>query len=148
MLGREKAPPFRPESGAETYLSYSGLLAEGFPSSARSNSGRWDWFPRRLFVARAHFVPCQFVSPYQTQAPFVQEAGARRAQAQGSGLVHASEGITDGANDKKIDFIYLDRDAKRVIFAQGFYRIPPRTLHQPTKRRSLTPLRLGSYRAI
>jgi hypothetical protein len=45
---------------------------------------------------------------------------ARRAQAQGSGLVHASEGITDGANDKKIDFIYLDRDAKRVIFAQGF----------------------------
>src|SRR5262245_4195455 len=27
-------------------------------------------------VARAHFVPCQFVSPYQTQAPFVQEAGA------------------------------------------------------------------------
>jgi hypothetical protein len=32
----------------------------------------------------------------------------------------ASEGITDGANDKKIDFIYLDRDAKRVIFAQGF----------------------------
>src|SRR5262245_35898532 len=32
----------------------------------------------------------------------------------------ASEGITDGRNDKKIDFIYLDRDAKRVIFAQGF----------------------------
>jgi hypothetical protein len=32
----------------------------------------------------------------------------------------ASEGMTDGANDKKIDFIYLDRDAKRVIFAQGY----------------------------
>src|SRR5215467_10681936 len=29
--GREKAPPFRPEGGAEPYLSYSGLLAEGSP---------------------------------------------------------------------------------------------------------------------
>ena len=32
----------------------------------------------------------------------------------------ASEGITDGPNDKKIDFIYYDRDAKRIIFAQGY----------------------------
>jgi AIPR protein len=32
----------------------------------------------------------------------------------------ASEGVTDGPNDKKIDFIYLDRDAKRIIFAQGY----------------------------
>jgi hypothetical protein len=31
----------------------------------------------------------------------------------------ASEAITDGPNDKKIDFIYLDRDAKRIVFAQG-----------------------------
>src|SRR5262249_45531796 len=29
--GREKASPFRPEGGAELYLSYSGLLAEGSP---------------------------------------------------------------------------------------------------------------------
>jgi hypothetical protein len=33
----------------------------------------------------------------------------------------ASEGLTDGKNDKKIDFIYLDRDAKRIVFAQGYY---------------------------
>ena len=33
----------------------------------------------------------------------------------------ASEALTDGPDDKKIDFIYLDRDAKRVIFAQGYY---------------------------
>jgi len=32
----------------------------------------------------------------------------------------ASEGITDGPNDKKIDFIYLDRDTKRIIFSQGY----------------------------
>lgn len=32
----------------------------------------------------------------------------------------ASEAITDGPNDKKIDFIYLDRDGKRIIFAQGY----------------------------
>ncbi len=32
----------------------------------------------------------------------------------------ASEAITDGGDDKKIDFIYLDRDAKRIIFAQGY----------------------------
>ena len=38
----------------------------------------------------------------------------------------ASEGITDGPNDKKIDFIYLDRDAKRIIFAQGYLSSSPR----------------------
>lgn len=33
----------------------------------------------------------------------------------------ASEGITDGPNDKKIDFIYFDKDGKRLIFAQGYF---------------------------
>ena len=33
----------------------------------------------------------------------------------------ASEGLTDGSDDKKIDFIYLDRDNKKLIFAQGYY---------------------------
>ena len=33
----------------------------------------------------------------------------------------ASEALTDGSNDKKIDFIYLDRDGKRILFAQGYY---------------------------
>jgi hypothetical protein len=33
----------------------------------------------------------------------------------------ASESLTDGPNDKKIDFILLDRDGKRIVFAQGFY---------------------------
>lgn len=33
----------------------------------------------------------------------------------------ASEALTDGPNDKKIDFIYLDRDTKRIVFAQGYY---------------------------
>jgi hypothetical protein len=33
----------------------------------------------------------------------------------------ASEALTDGHDDKKIDFIYLDRDGKRVVFAQGYY---------------------------
>ena len=33
----------------------------------------------------------------------------------------ASEALTDGPNDKKIDFILLDRDAKRILFAQGYY---------------------------
>src|SRR6476620_10905644 len=33
----------------------------------------------------------------------------------------ASEALTDGPNDKKIDFIKLDRDAKRIVFAQGYY---------------------------
>lgn len=32
----------------------------------------------------------------------------------------ASEAITDGGDDKKIDFIYFDRDTKRIIFAQGY----------------------------
>ena len=33
----------------------------------------------------------------------------------------ASEALTDGHNDKKIDFIYVDRDSKRIVFAQGYY---------------------------
>lgn len=33
----------------------------------------------------------------------------------------AAEALTDGPDDKKVDFIYLDRDAKRIVFAQGYY---------------------------
>lgn len=33
----------------------------------------------------------------------------------------ASEALTDGPDDKKIDFIYLDRGGKRIIIAQGYY---------------------------
>ena len=32
----------------------------------------------------------------------------------------ASEALTDGPNDKKIDLIYLDRDGRRIVFAQGY----------------------------
>lgn len=33
----------------------------------------------------------------------------------------ASEALTDSPNDKKIDFIYVDRDGKRLVFAQGYF---------------------------
>ncbi|MFC4290962.1 AIPR family protein [Sphingorhabdus arenilitoris] len=33
----------------------------------------------------------------------------------------ASAGLTDGGDDKKIDFIYHDVDARRLIFAQGYF---------------------------
>jgi hypothetical protein len=33
----------------------------------------------------------------------------------------ASESLTDGGDDKKIDFIRLDQDAKKIVFAQGYY---------------------------
>lgn len=33
----------------------------------------------------------------------------------------ASEALTDGPNDKKIDCIYLDQNSGRIIFAQGYY---------------------------
>jgi hypothetical protein len=32
-----------------------------------------------------------------------------------------SESITDGGDDKKIDFIKLDRDLRKIVFAQGYY---------------------------
>jgi hypothetical protein len=32
----------------------------------------------------------------------------------------ASEGLTEGGNDKKIDFIYHDKEARRIVFAQGY----------------------------
>jgi hypothetical protein len=35
-----------------------------------------------------------------------------------SGL--AAAGLTEGGNDKKIDFIYHDVDARRIVFAQGY----------------------------
>lgn len=33
----------------------------------------------------------------------------------------ASAALTDGPDDKKIDFIHLDHDAKRLVFAQGYF---------------------------
>jgi AIPR protein len=33
----------------------------------------------------------------------------------------ASECLTDGSDDKKIDFIKLDYDNKKIVFAQGYY---------------------------
>lgn len=33
----------------------------------------------------------------------------------------ASEALTDGTNDKKIDFIRLDVDGKKLVFAQGYF---------------------------
>jgi hypothetical protein len=42
----------------------------------------------------------------------------------------ASEGLTDGPDDKKIDFIYFDQDSSRIIFAQGYYS---------TKKRDAAP---------
>lgn len=35
----------------------------------------------------------------------------------------ASESLTDSADDKKIDFIRFDRDAKRIVFSQGYYSL-------------------------
>lgn len=32
----------------------------------------------------------------------------------------ASIGLTEGGNDKKIDFIYHDKEARRLVFAQGY----------------------------
>lgn len=32
----------------------------------------------------------------------------------------ASAGLTEGGNDKKIDFIHLDKEARRIVFAQGY----------------------------
>ena len=33
----------------------------------------------------------------------------------------AAAALTDGSDDKKIDFIYLDHDGKRLVFTQGFF---------------------------
>lgn len=33
----------------------------------------------------------------------------------------ASESLTDGGDDKKIDFIRMDPDLKKIVFAQGYY---------------------------
>jgi hypothetical protein len=33
----------------------------------------------------------------------------------------ASESLTDGPDDKKLDFVWLERDSKRLVLAQGYY---------------------------
>ncbi|GAB5523160.1 MAG: hypothetical protein Roseis2KO_10320 [Roseivirga sp.] len=38
-----------------------------------------------------------------------------------SPITLGSESVTDGGNDKKIDFIKLDRDLRKIVFAQGYY---------------------------
>jgi hypothetical protein len=38
----------------------------------------------------------------------------------------AATAITDGPDDKKIDFIYLDHDTKRLVLAQGYYASKPK----------------------
>lgn len=38
----------------------------------------------------------------------------------------ASEGLTEGGNDKKIDFIYHDPNSKRLVFAQGYMAKKPK----------------------
>jgi hypothetical protein len=38
-----------------------------------------------------------------------------------SPITLGSEGITDGGDDKKIDFIKLDYDLRKIVFAQGYY---------------------------
>ena len=49
----------------------------------------------------------------------------------------ASEGITDGPNDKKIDFIYFDKDGKRLIFAQGYFATTAKNLAPANKASDL-----------
>src|SRR5579872_466762 len=48
----------------------------------------------------------------------------------------ASEALTDGHDDKKIDFIYLDRDGKRIVFAQGYYSQNPGKTSAPANKAS------------
>lgn len=48
----------------------------------------------------------------------------------------ASEALTDGPDDKKIDFIYLDRDSKRIVFAQGYYSLNTARTSAPANKAS------------
>jgi hypothetical protein len=48
----------------------------------------------------------------------------------------ASIGLTEGANDKKIDFIYHDKEARRLVFAQGYMSKKIMIQHQVTKHQT------------
>lgn len=70
-----------------------------------------------------------YVDAFEANAELIEQLGRGKAHLAWTMALYmeepdvealASEGITDGPDDKKIDFIYLDRDAKRVIFAQGY----------------------------
>jgi hypothetical protein len=48
----------------------------------------------------------------------------------------ASECLTDGSNDKKIDFIKLDYDHKKIVFAQGYYTTNANKTEAPANKAS------------
>ncbi len=71
-----------------------------------------------------------YVDAFKTNTPLITllgEGGAHLIWSLGLYLEEpdlealASEALTDGPDDKKIDFILLDRDAKRILFSQGYY---------------------------
>ncbi len=55
----------------------------------------------------------------------------------------ASEGLTDGPEDKKIDFIFFEPDTARIILAQGYYSSSKKDA-APSNRPSL--ITFASYR--
>ena len=52
-------------------------------------------------------------------------------------LALASEALTDGPDDRKIDFLYLDPDGRRVIFAQGYFSSEDRSAAPSNKAADL-----------
>src|SRR5580700_6950047 len=57
----------------------------------------------------------------------------------------AASALTDGSDDKKIDFIYLDHDGKRLVFTQGFSRPKCEMPHLPIRPPILIPRRPGCF---
>lgn len=71
-----------------------------------------------------------YIDAFKTQTDLIKKIGENNAHfiwvlgllLQESDLESlASESLTDGSDDKKIDFIHLDRDEGRLVIAQGYF---------------------------
>ncbi len=75
-------------------------------------------------------VAMAYLDAFRSNAALIQLLGESRAHLAWAMALYleepdvealASEALTDGPNDKKIDFIYHDQDTKRIVFAQGYF---------------------------
>lgn len=75
-------------------------------------------------------ISMNYITAFQNNTELIQKFGEANAYLAWSMALYldypdaeqlASESLTDGGDDKKIDFIRLDWDSKRIVFAQGYY---------------------------
>ncbi|HEY9670519.1 MAG TPA: AIPR family protein [Waterburya sp.] len=85
----------------------------------------------KIDVMGKNWVNCMnYINAFKSNTNLIQKFGEGNAYLAWSMALYldypdaeqlATDSLTDDGNDKKIDFIRLDWDLKRIVFAQGYY---------------------------